>query len=62
MSEASPSVETQLAVINAKLDVLIEQRTDHETRLRKIEQFKWIVLGAALASGPAFSAIGARLA
>lgn len=48
-----PSVETQLAVINTKLDLLIEQRGDHETRLRGLERFKWVLLGVAAASGPA---------
>ena len=48
------SVEAQLAVINTKLDLLITTRDDHEIRLRKIEQFKWILVGAsALAGGVA---------
>lgn len=37
MSE-STSVETQLAVINTKLDTLLIQRDDHETRLRELEK------------------------
>lgn len=57
MSDPAPSVEAQLAVINTKLDVLIATRDDHEIRIRRIEQFKWIVLGAALASGPFFQAV-----
>ena len=32
------SVETQLAVINTKLDILIEQRSDHEARIRLLEE------------------------
>jgi hypothetical protein len=44
-------VEAQLAVINTKLDLLITTRDDHEIRLRKIEQFKWVMVGAAGASG-----------
>lgn len=55
------SVEAQLAVINTKLDLLIEQRTDHETRLRALERFKWLVMGAAIVSGPVTNAIAARL-
>lgn len=67
----------QLAVINTKLDTLLVQRDDHETRirsleqtaesvdaradqesrLRRLEQFRWVVLGAAAASGPVFDAI-----
>ena len=52
MTEPTPqSVEAQLAVINTKLDVLIATRDDHELRLRKLEQFKWVMFGAGLASG-----------
>lgn len=51
MSDSIPTVGEQLAVINTKLDVLIEQRTDHETRIRALEQFKWVLVGVALASG-----------
>ena len=46
-----PSIEVQLAIINTKLDVLIEQRLDHEGRLRRLEQFKWVMVGAAAAVG-----------
>lgn len=56
-----PSVEAQLAVISTKLDLLIEQRTDHETRLRALEKFKWVMLGVAAASGPTANYIAARL-
>ena len=44
-------IEAQLAVINTKLDLLITTRDDHEIRLRKIEQFKWTVVGAASVAG-----------
>lgn len=46
-----PSIEAQLAVINVKLDLLIAGRDDHEIRLRKLEQFKWVMVGAAAAAG-----------
>lgn len=50
--ESQPvSVEAQLAVINTKLDLLIATRDDHEIRLRKIEQFKWLLVGVASAGG-----------
>lgn len=52
MSTPEPqSIEAQLAVINTKLDLLITTRDDHEIRLRKIEQFKWIVAGVACGAG-----------
>lgn len=52
-----PTVGEQLAAINVKLDVLIEQRTDHEARLRGLERFRWVLLGAAAASGPIWEQI-----
>lgn len=61
MSEAPQSVETQLAIINTKLDVLIATRDDHETRLRKLEQFKWVLLGVAAASGGVAQAVASQL-
>lgn len=51
MTTSPPSVETQLALINLKLDTLIEQRTDHESRLRALERFRWLVVGAAVVAG-----------
>lgn len=47
------SIETQLALINQKLDLLVEQRTDHETRIRSLEQARWKFAGIAAALGAA---------
>lgn len=60
--DPAASVETQLALINAKLDVLIATRDDHEIRLRKLEQFRWVLVGLALIVGPVASTFfsGAR--
>lgn len=55
------SVEAQLAVINTKLDLLIEQRTDHEVRLRKLEQFKWVLIGLAAAAGGVSGSVAPHL-
>ena len=66
------SVEAQLAVINTKLDLLIEQRAedrdvrdkahlDHENRLRRLEQFKWTLVGVAVAAGGAAGQVASRL-
>lgn len=55
------TVETQLAVINTKLDVLIEQRSDHETRLRSLEKFKFVLAGFCLAGGGASGALATKL-
>lgn len=51
MTDSTPSVEVQLAVMNAKLDLLLAGKDDHETRLRSLEQFKWLVVGAAAIAG-----------
>jgi hypothetical protein len=56
-----PTVGEQLAVINTKLDLLIEQRTDHEVRIRALEKFKWVILGTAVAAGPVWSSISPHL-
>lgn len=82
MTEQEPAaLAIQLAIINTKLDTLILQRDDHETRirdlekssesgearadqelrLRKLEQFRWIVVGVALAAGPVTNAVASRL-
>lgn len=55
------TLKTELAVISTKLDILIEQRNDHEGRLRSLEQFKWALLGACVAGGGSAGAIAARL-
>ena len=51
VSPEPQSIEAQLAVINTKLDLLITTRDDHEIRLRKMEQFKWVLVGIAGAVG-----------
>lgn len=59
------SVETQLALLRrdvGKMKSLLEIRgTDHEARLRKLEQFKWIILGAATASAGGVGALVAQV-
>ena len=58
-----PTVEVgiRLAVMDTKLDVLIQQRTDHEERLRTLERFRWVLFGVALSAGPAFNYIAPHL-
>lgn len=60
MTESVPSVEAQLAAINVKLDLLIAGKDDHETRLRSLEQFKWLFIGASAAAGGSAGAIVSR--
>lgn len=59
------STETQLALINQKLDMLVAETksrgADHEDRLRKLEQFKWVLVGLAAASGGGAGAGAASL-
>lgn len=61
MTEGIPSVEAQLAAINVKLDLLITGKDDHEVRLRALEQFKWLVVGASAAAGGGAGALVSRL-
>lgn len=55
MTAPTGDVKTELALVNQKLDFLIEQTNvrgaDHEQRLRSLEQFKWLVLGASAGIG-----------
>lgn len=60
VTDPVPSVEAQLAAINVKLDLLIAGKDDHETRLRGLEQFKWLFIGASAASGASAGAIVSR--
>lgn len=39
-------IEIQLAIMNTKLDLLLAGKDDHETRIRKLEQFAWKQAGA----------------
>lgn len=61
MPDTGPSVEAQLAAINVKLDLLITGKDDHETRLRALEQFKWVIVGAAAVIGGSAGAIAQHL-
>lgn len=51
MAESS---SVRLARIEEKLDALLEQRTDHESRLRKVEARQHWWAGAAAIIGMAF--------
>lgn len=63
--ETSLSVEAQLALLHRdvkELKVLVTGSTvDHETRIRKLEQFKWTVLGIGAASAGGAGAVVAQL-
>lgn len=51
------AVATHIALIYQRLDQLVRETSDrgkdHEDRLRKLEQFKWILVGLAAAAGGA---------
>jgi hypothetical protein len=51
----------RLAVMDTKLDILIEQRSDHEARIRALEKFKLLLVGAALAGGGVAGSIAAQI-
>ncbi|RNL63657.1 hypothetical protein EFK50_07900 [Nocardioides marmoriginsengisoli] len=48
---AAPTVETQLAVMDTKLDLILANDRDHETRIRRLERWIWLATGAAAAGG-----------
>ena len=56
--QVPPGVETRLAVMDTKLDALLNQRQDHETRIRRLERWVWVATGVAAAIG---SAVGSYL-
>jgi hypothetical protein len=45
----------QVAILNEKIPTHIDwverNMKDHENRIRNLEQYKWILMGVALASG-----------
>lgn len=43
--------------IPAHIDWVEKEMQDHETRIRNLEQFRWILLGIAIASGGLFTGI-----
>lgn len=44
-------LKTSVAVISTKLDNIESRGTDHESRIRSLERFRWTVLGAASIAG-----------
>lgn len=59
-------LSTQVAVIGTKQDGITEKIAslpikDHEFRLRSLERFKWMLLGASLAGGGAAGALVAEV-
>lgn len=65
MADTLTNIQTTMATIGTKLDLLIQRvdplLTDHETRLRKLEQKVWVASGAALAGGGALGSLLAHL-
>lgn len=55
MADTLTDIKTGMASMGTKLDLLIQRIdpviTDHETRLRKLEQKVWIASGIAMAGG-----------
>lgn len=41
----------RLVRVETKLDILIERKDDHETRIRRVERLAWLVAGAAGLAG-----------
>ena len=51
MSEDEMTTIDRLARIEVKLDMLVDQRANHEGRLGRVEKFMWVAVGLACASG-----------
>lgn len=51
------ALEVILARIEVKLDRVISDTTDHESRLRRLERLVWSASGAALVGGGSIGAI-----
>lgn len=51
MATVDAGMSERLARIETKLDALIDQRTDHEHRIRKLERWALLAAGAAGAVG-----------
>jgi hypothetical protein len=53
--EAVIQLKTEMAILNDKIPAEIAKTdreiADHEKRLRNLEQFRWTVVGLAMASG-----------
>jgi uncharacterized protein involved in exopolysaccharide biosynthesis len=50
-----------VARIESKLDRVLEDAADHEDRVRALERWRWIVVGAALGTGAAAGGISSAL-
>jgi hypothetical protein len=46
-------VRITLARMEGKLDTLVTGHADHETRLRRVERFLWLAVGASAVAGGA---------
>jgi hypothetical protein len=49
MTREQKALYERLGGIEQKLDQLLSQRQDHETRLRSLERWKWVLLVIAAA-------------
>lgn len=51
MTPVSPDEFERLVRIETKLDIIITNYQDHETRIRKLERALWVAIGAAGLAG-----------
>ena len=60
--EAAPVRQVERLVrLEGKLDLLLEERADQETRLRKLERLSWLAVGAAVLASVLGSEVVSRL-
>jgi hypothetical protein len=61
MTPTPNEIYERLGGIDQKLDQLLEQRTDHEGRIRSLERWKWILLVIAAAGDRLWSVALSRV-
>lgn len=55
-------VQIKLAVVDSKLDTLTGSTSDHESRLRALESFRWKLTGVAITAGLLSGAVATLIA
>jgi hypothetical protein len=47
MTSADLELERRMATTEERLKILAEQKVDHERRIRHLERFAWLAIGAS---------------
>lgn len=57
MDSLDPPTIERLVRIETKLDMMVPTNADHEARIRSLEKYKWLLVGAAGALGGGVSTL-----